>query len=106
MPRNFRHNHTWGDYQRDRDQDAQADRIEAEHNTEETVMARKHAYRNGSKFGYQRSNGCSWLGYFEWREYNGITCWHWVWSLWANQNKTANDWIRGELLSFEAGLAT
>ena len=67
-------------------------------------MRRKHAYRNGSKFSYQRSNGCSWLGYFEYREYDGTIHEHWTWSRWANQDRKAQRWVYNQLMNMQAGL--
>jgi len=72
------------------------------------MNAQIHIYRAGNKFGggiTKRTKDSAYIGYFERREHDGITRWHWSWTAYANQDRRAERWIYNELLRLNEQLA-
>ena len=67
-----------------------------------------HTYRAGNKFGgnvTKRTPGAAYMGYFERREYDGSTRWHWSYAPYASQDRKAARWVYNELLRLGEQLA-
>ena len=71
-------------------------------------MTERHIYRVGNRIGgnvTKRTPNATYVGYFEHREYDSITRWHWTWATYATQDRRAEKWIYNELLRLGEQLA-
>ena len=62
-------------------------------------MTRKqqHVWRVESRFVREMPKVGSYVGYFEWREYDERVHVHWTWGQWARRDRYAENWVYVEL---------
>lgn len=67
-------------------------------------IRKQNVYRVGNRLGYERTHDSTFVGYFEFGNYDGQACVYWAWARTAQQDSIANHWLCSELGMKEARL--